>query len=131
MIARPPAEADLRRGEAATWGPRPAMSERRQITLREWRPLRKNTLFGFAVIELPSGLIVRDVGIHSKAGKWWASLPSRPVLDADGRHVSNHAGHKQYAALLGWRNRELADEFGRRIVALVQQHHPEALQAAP
>jgi hypothetical protein len=25
----------------------------------------------------------------------------------------------------------LADEFGRRIVALVQQHHPEALQAAP
>jgi hypothetical protein len=106
------------------------MSQRRQITLREWRPLRKNTLFGFAVIELPSGLIVRDVGIHSKAGKWWASLPSRPVLDAEGRHLSNHAGHKQYAAVLGWRNRDLADRFSEAVVALVRQARPSALDGA-
>jgi hypothetical protein len=71
------------------------------MRLLEWRALRKNTLHGFCVIELPSGLIIRDISIHEKGGKWWASLPARPMLDAEGRHVSNHAGHKQYAALLG------------------------------
>src|SRR5436309_821601 len=80
----------------------------------------------FAVVEL-SGLIIRDVSIHAKGGRLWASLPARPVLDAEGKHVSNHAGHKQYAALLGWGDRSLADAFSARLLELVRAAHPDAL----
>jgi hypothetical protein len=100
----------------------------RGARLIEWRTFRKNTLRGFAVVELPSGLVIRDVTVHEKAGKLWAGLPARPVLDSEGRHVSNHGGHKQYAAVLGWRDRALADGFSERVVELVRTEHPEAFQ---
>jgi hypothetical protein len=102
--------------------------DRPRVKLVEWRAFRKNTLHGFAAIELPSGLIIRDVSIHEKAGKWWASLPARPVLDSDGRQVTNQAGHKQYAPLLGWRDRNLADRFSAAIVELIQAKHPADLR---
>jgi hypothetical protein len=45
-----PSQAQLRRGEAATWGgpspPRPAMR------LLGWKPVIKNSLRGFADVEL-------------------------------------------------------------------------------
>ena len=94
-----------------------------RMKLLEWRPVQKNTLRGFANIEMPSGLVIRDIAIHEKEHKWWASLPSRPVLDADGRQVVNHAGHKQYAALLGWRDRDLADRFSAAAVELIRAEH--------
>ena len=97
------------------------------MKLVEWRPMRKNTLHGFAVVEMPSGLVIRDVSIHQKSGKWWASLPSRPMLDSDGRQVVNHAGHKQYAAVLGWRDRDLADRFSAAAVDLIRAEHPADL----
>jgi hypothetical protein len=94
------------------------------MRLVEWRALRKNTLHGFAIIELPSGLIVRDVSVHQKNGKWWAGLPSRPVLDTDGKQIVNHGGHRQYAAVLGWRDRDLSDRFSVAVVELVRAEHP-------
>jgi len=100
------------------------------MRLLEWRAFRKNTLHGFAVVELPSGLVIRDVTIHEKNSKWWASLPSRPVLDVGGRQVTNPAGHKQYAALLGWRDRALADRFSVAVVDLVRAQHPDDLRGA-
>jgi hypothetical protein len=95
------------------------------MRLLEWRALRKNTLRGFCVVELPSGLVIREISIHEKNGKWWASLPARPMLDAEGRHITNHAGHRQYAALLGWRDRALADRFSGAAVDIVRAKHPE------
>ena len=100
------------------------------MRLVEWRAFQKNTLRGFAIIELPSGLIVRDVSVHQKNGKWWAGLPSRPVLDAEGRQISNHAGHKQYAAVLGWRDRALADRFSVAVVELIRGEHPTDLDGS-
>lgn len=94
------------------------------MRLLEWRPTRRNTLCGFIVVELPSGLIIHDIAIHKKGGRWWASLPARPVLDAEGRHVLNHAGQKQYAAFLRWRDRGLADVFSARLTELVRATHP-------
>jgi hypothetical protein len=56
-----------------------------------------------------------------------AALPSRPMLDADGRQVVNHSGKKQYCALLGWRDRDLADRFSAAVVDAVRAAHPDAL----
>jgi len=85
--------------------------------------MRRNTLRGFAVIDLPSGLVIRDESIHGKVGRWWASLPARPVLDAEGRRVRNHTPHAQYAALLGWHDRDLADRFSIAVLDLVRREH--------
>jgi hypothetical protein len=124
MIPPPPSQDALRAAQKATWGAKPDAAPQPRMQLREWRPMRKNTLRGFCVIELPSGLVIRDVSIHEKAGNWWASLPSRPVLNSNGKHVSNQAGHKQYAALLGWRDRDLTDRFSAAVVELVRATHP-------
>src|SRR5262249_24814482 len=93
----------------------------------EWRPMHRNTLRGFTNIELPIGLVIRDICVHKKNGRIWASLPARPVLDADRKHVVNHAGRKQFAALLGWRDRDLADRFSAAVVDLLRAERPEAL----
>jgi hypothetical protein len=125
MPARPSVD-ELRRGEAMC-GARPdAVPTRPKMRLLEWRPMARNMLRGFCVVELPSGLVIRDIAIHEKAGKCWANLPARPILDAEGRHISNHAGHKQYAAVLGWRDRDLADRFSAALVELVRAEHPSA-----
>jgi hypothetical protein len=44
--------------------------------------MRRNTLHGFCAIELACGLVIHDVAVHQKGGRWWANLPGRPVLVA-------------------------------------------------
>jgi hypothetical protein len=44
------------RSSLPTIPPRPAPV--RAMTLRAWRPLRRNSLLGFASVELPFGLII-------------------------------------------------------------------------
>jgi hypothetical protein len=100
------------------------------MALLEFKPLVKNTLRGFAVLDVPPGIIVREFSIHEKNGKRWASLPAKPMLDADGKQIVNHAGHKQYAAPLGWRTRELADRFSARVIELVIAAHPNVFEGA-
>jgi|HubBroStandDraft_4_1064222.scaffolds.fasta_scaffold1033471_2 hypothetical protein len=95
--------------------------------LLEWRALRKNALFGFAVVELPSGLVIRDVSVHEKAGRWWVGLPARPQIGHDDRVIRNHSGKVQYSATIGWRDRDLADRFSAAVVDLVRAEHPSDL----
>ena len=102
------------------------MTSNYRLILREWRPVRKNTLYGFACIEL-IGLSVGNVSIHQKGGRWWVSLPARPVLDLDDKHVSGPDGQKQYMALLRWRDRELANQFSTDIIALIRARYPHDL----
>jgi hypothetical protein len=99
----------------------------RRMRLVSFRAALKNTLRGFAVVELPNGLRILDIPVHAKGGKAWAGLPGRPVIDGSGRHHTVD-GKRQYAKLLEWRSPELGDEFLRRVVDLVRAEHPDALQ---
>jgi hypothetical protein len=70
------AENELRPGERVAWGPPPiAEPDRPKMRLLEWRSMVRNTLRGFCVIELPSGLVIRDVAVHEKAGKFGRICP--------------------------------------------------------
>jgi hypothetical protein len=93
--------------------------------LTAFKPLRKGSLLGFASVRLPSGLLISDCPVNTSHGKFWASLPSRPVIDKEGRHVERD-GKKQYAAILSWSDRETADAWSARVVELVHEHHPSA-----
>ena len=105
MTPRPPSQAEVTTAPPA----------RERMTLVEFKPVVRNTLRGFCILDIPPGIIVYDVSVHEKNGKRWASLPSKPVLDSEGRHVVTHSGQKQYAALLA-----------ARVVALVLEHDPGA-----
>ena len=65
------------------------------ITASDWREVAKNSLQGFWVLTLsPSGIVLRDCALHERDGKRWVSLPSRPPLDAEGRHRKDPATSK-------------------------------------
>jgi hypothetical protein len=124
-------QAALRRGEAMTWGALPTpdhrQAEKKRMRLIAWKPLVKNSLRGFATVELPIGLKISDVPVLISNGKTWASLPSKPQLDRDGQHKRDVNGKATYSPILEWKDRDLSDRFSQAVVALVRAEHPDAL----
>jgi hypothetical protein len=112
--------------DAVAWGDRPPL---RRMRLRKWRSLVRNTLRGFADVELPCGLQVDDIAVHVRGGRAWASLSARPMLNAAGRLIVPE-GKPQYATILRWRNHALGGRFSAAIVELVRAANPGALDGS-
>ena len=91
-----------------------------------FKPLVKGALRGFATVRLPIGLTIADIPVCESYGKAWAALPSKPILDRDGRYVEQD-GKKHYAPILQWADRDTADRWSDAVVDLVRQHHPAVL----
>jgi hypothetical protein len=130
---RPQTEGELRRAESGPWEPwPPGGAERPKMNLVGSKPLVKGTLRGFATVELPNGLDalnalkVFDCPVSVGPRGPWASLPSEPVLDREGRQARPN-GEPRVALFLEWRNCELADRFNTAIVDLVRAAHSDAL----
>jgi hypothetical protein len=124
-------QADLRRAEAASWGAKSDISPiRSKIRLVSWKSLIKGSLRGFATVELPIGLKLVDCPVLVSNGKAWAGLPSKPVLDRDGKHAKPD-GKPQYSTILEWKSRDLSERFSQAVVALVRAAHPDDLGGAP
>jgi hypothetical protein len=72
------------------------------IVASDWRPLEKNTLRGFFTLALsPSGLVLRECALHAKGDKRWIGLPSKPQIDAEGRHrIDPSTGKKAYSPVV-------------------------------
>ncbi len=96
------------------------------MALREFRALNKNSLRGFATVELPSGLVIRDISMHTSNGRSWAALPAKPQFDKDGSPRLKD-GKPQYVAIVLWKDRDLADRFSEALVELVTASNPGAL----
>ena len=56
----------------------------------------------------------------------WASLTCKFVLDREGRQA-RPSGKPQFAPVVEWRNRGLADRFSAAVIALVEGAHPDML----
>jgi hypothetical protein len=102
------------------------IDDRPRMTLEAFRPMVKGALRGFATVRLPIGLLIADIPVCTSHGKVWASLPSKPILDRDGRHAEE-GGKKKYAPILAWSDRVTADKWSDAVVALVREQHPDAL----
>ena len=97
------------------------------ITISDWKPLRKGALRGFLTATLPSGLVVHEISVLVSNGKAWASPPSKPLLDRDGRVMVNDAGKRRYAAIIEFVSKETRDRWSEAVVAALLAAHPEAL----
>jgi hypothetical protein len=85
------------------------------LRVTNFRPLRKNTLVGFVSVEHASGLILHEVSIHGRDGRWWASAPARPIL-IDGRHAVDEQGKGRWQPLVDFRSRELRNNWSDAVI---------------
>lgn len=101
------------------------MSERKPmaVTLVQWKSLQRNTLRGFAVIEM-GALRVSDVAVHRKNDRAWAQLPAKPQIQSDGTVRRNHEGKAQYTPVIEWTNRDSSDRFSEAVIAAIEEQHP-------
>jgi hypothetical protein len=112
--------------ETSTARPGPSAEPVYWAGLRDFRPLSKGTLIGFAEVELPRwGLTINDVAIHSKNGKFWAQQPAKPRMT--GGEVQFENGKIHYTPILGWRDREVSDRFCAVVGEAVRRKHPGTL----
>lgn len=96
-----------------------------RVTLLEWRALHRNTLRGFAVVQV-GGLKIRDVTLHEKNGLRWAGLPAKPVIGTDGRALTDDRGKVRYATVLEWNSREAAERFTAGVLVAIDAAYPDA-----
>jgi hypothetical protein len=55
------------------------------VRVENFKPLRSNTLFGFATIVLPElHLRILDAAVHESHDKRWIGLPAKPQIDREG-----------------------------------------------
>jgi hypothetical protein len=66
------------------------------VAVLDFRPLRKNTLVGFARVHVNElKLVIHDVALHEKGTARWASLPAKPQVK-DGSLVTDDDGKVAY-----------------------------------
>jgi hypothetical protein len=96
------------------------------MRLVAWKPMAKGALRGFATVALPIELKLIDCPVLVGPNGPWASLPSKPVLDREGKQV-RPSGKPQFPPVPEWRNRELNDRFSAAVIALIRAAPPYAL----
>ena len=101
-----------------------------RMRLVSWKTSVKGTLRGFATVELPIELKLVDCPIFVGPNGPWAALPSKPVLDCEGRQA-RPVGKPQFAPVVEWQNRGLADRFSAAVIALVEGAHPDVFSGRP
>ncbi len=92
--------------------------------VEEFKAVRKDSLRGFARVRLLSGMILHDTGVYYNGETWWASPPSKPVLDRSGKQVVK-AGKRQYQPTVTFVSREKGDRFTDGVIAALRVSHPE------
>jgi hypothetical protein len=121
--SRHPTATEREAGQAAGFG---GTLPARRLRLISFRLLKKGGLLGFAIVDY-LGLVIVDCPLQITHGRVWCGLPGKPVLDADGHHIKLD-GKGQYAAVNKWRDRAHSDRFSDRVVELVRQQYPGALE---
>jgi hypothetical protein len=86
------------------------------MQVREWRPMQKGSLLGFATVEMPSGMIVHDITVHESNGRRWANPPGKPQLDRD-KHPIFKDGKLQYAKVIGFESDDRRHKWSDAIIA--------------
>ena len=121
---------DLHRAKWAAWSEPTATPEPKRTRLISWKPLRRNSLIGFATVELPIGLVISDIPVLTSHNKIWAAPPSKPQLDKDGQQRRDIKGKPAYTPILQWRDKDLANRFSDAVVALIRAEYSDDLGGA-
>jgi hypothetical protein len=97
-------------------------------SIRDWRPLRKNSLLAFYKPEFPSGLVIADVTIPISERGPWASPPSKPMISRDGVVLKDEAGKIRYSPFIEFTSREIPNRWSNAVTQAKRAAHPEAFE---
>jgi hypothetical protein len=106
------------------------------IVIEKFRPVSKNTLVGFCDVHMTNiRMVVRDVAIHCFgdriSGRWWISLPGKPMVERDGTPIINaRTGKQDFFNLVRFDTREAHHQFEQQTLAALRAMHPEVFEDA-
>jgi hypothetical protein len=103
-----------------------------KLTIRctAWRQLRKNSLRGFATIQIVElRMTMNEVGVHQRNGKSWAQPPSRPWISKEGQLIRGDDGKIRYAPLFEFDSAEVRAAFSAAVIRAVTAFDPHALES--
>ena len=104
------------------------MSAKLTIICTSFKPLCKNTLRGFATIQIPDlRMTMHEVAIHAQHGKAWAQPPARPWVK-DGQLVRAQDGKIQYSPLFEFTSGAVRSAFSDAVIRAVMARDPRALE---
>jgi hypothetical protein len=67
--------------------------------------------------------VIHNVPVLISGAKAWATLPSKPQTDPEGRVKSDASSKTAYWAILEWRDPMLADRFSAEVIELILKEH--------
>jgi len=91
-----------------------------------WRPREQNTLRGSFDLLEASGQKLHDCTLHEKGTTRWIALPSRPVLDSDGRVRTGADGKRLYVPSVSIPDPKDRERFQQQALAALLDAYPEA-----
>ena len=95
--------------------------EAASVVCTAFRPFERNTLKGFADLWLRAvRLNIRNCALHEKNGRRWVQLPAKPQLDKDRNLVRDEGGKVQYAKVMEFDSREVADHFSEAAMTAIE-----------
>jgi hypothetical protein len=100
-----------------------------QVIIEEWKPRRQNTLLGFALVRLPSGMKLHDVSVHMMGAKAWASPSSKPQINRNGTVIRGDDGKVKYLPIVSFETKTISDKFSVAVVEALRIAYPDALAA--
>jgi len=86
-----------------------------RIEISEWITHQKHTLRGFFTATLPSGMIVRDLSLHTKDEDRWVNMPSRAWVD-------EKTGTTHHTAIIQFIDAETRDNFRDAVLAALDRY---------
>jgi hypothetical protein len=92
------------------------------LSIKNFKPLEKNTLRGFFDVELPSGMVLCGCTLHESHGKFWVGLPARPYAKPD--------GSQSWVKIVDFRDKATSYRFQQMIVPLAVEAWQKAEAAA-
>jgi hypothetical protein len=88
----------------------------------EFKLISRNTLQGFATIEMGSGLVIKDCALHLSNGSEWCAPPSKPHLDQEGNARRGPDGKLQYTPIISFATKEVRDNWSRQAVQAISHY---------
>jgi hypothetical protein len=86
-----------------------------------WQPRAQNTLRGFFDLLEPSGQKLHECTLHEKGASRWISLPSKPVLDGDGKVRLGADGKRVYVPSVSIPDAKRREAFQAQALAAVDR----------
>lgn len=99
-----------------------------QVIIEEFKPIRKNSLLGFAKVRMPSGLIFNDCPVCTTNGKVWASPASKPAMTSAGTQLIGANGKPVWQHIVDFASKELRGKWSDAVIAALRQSHPQVFE---